>query len=238
VDGPIDDPRSVSSLAALSSLAVSRMAAGHVTAALSYLAERSARNPGDTIAAMKLAALQVWFADDAAYAVHCRRMLEWARDTNDASSAERVGKLICLRPIHDPVLQEEVLSLTQRAVELGRTDGSLAWFQLAHGMAQYRGSHYQDADRMLEKAKNVGASVYMADRLRRTAGLYLAMSQRRQGKVEESKKLFAEATAKLSPPPQDNQNLPVEDISVDDLILWLTYRETTTLIPAPVSPSP
>jgi Flp pilus assembly protein TadD len=69
------------------------VAEGRTVEALPLLAEASSRKPDDTMLAMKVAALQIWFGRNADHAATSQRMLAWAADTASAEVAERVAKL-------------------------------------------------------------------------------------------------------------------------------------------------
>ena len=88
-----------------------------MSAATAQLAESSARKPEDTVLALKVAALQAWFGNDADYAATRQRMLTWAADTTSAMAAERVAKLASIRPMADASQRGAALALARKAVE-------------------------------------------------------------------------------------------------------------------------
>jgi hypothetical protein len=63
-----------------------------------------------------------------------------------------------------------------------------------------------------------------------TSAFYRAMSLFRQGKNDEARKLATEAAATMKPLPADEQNPLAGNSNVDDLILWLAYKEAKALI--------
>jgi hypothetical protein len=65
------------------------------------------------------------------------------------------------------------------------------------------------------------------------------MSLFRQGKENEARMLATEAAAKMLPLPKDENNPLTGGASLDDLMLWLAYREARALIgfgAAPTAP--
>lgn len=94
-------PEHPETLDAMQMLANAYLQAGRVADATDLLAEASTRTPENTFLAMRVAALQVWFAKEADHAATRQRMLKWASDTRNPNDAERVAKLACLRPIDD-----------------------------------------------------------------------------------------------------------------------------------------
>src|SRR5215831_18422353 len=56
------------------------------------------------------------------------------------------------------------------------------------------------------------------------------MSLFRQGKENEARKAVTETAARMKPLPKDEQNPPAGSASLDDLMLWLAYKEAKALI--------
>jgi len=212
-------------------LADSYLQADRVADAIPLLAVASTLRPEITGSAVKLAALQVWFAKDADHAALCRRMLQWASNTSDHEVAERVAKLTCLRPIDDAPTQEAALTLARRAVKLGLGNKSfLAWAHMVLGMAEYRSGHYPAADEALATAAKMSGGGVVHD----TASFYRAMSLFQQGRQAEARELFTPTEAKMKPLPADEENpLPDGKSDHDDLILWLACKEARALLNAP-----
>lgn len=127
-------------------------AEGRSVEALPLLADASLRNPDDTVLAMKVAALQVWFGRNADHAVTSQRMLAWAVGTASAEVAERVAKLASIRPEADAPRREAALVLARKGVELGKGMTAAPWHQLSLGMAEYRSGHYGAAAEALATA--------------------------------------------------------------------------------------
>jgi hypothetical protein len=190
---------------------------------------------------MRVAALQVWLDQETDYVATCRRMLLWATDPKEPAEAERVAKITSLRKQKDPELREAALKMAQRAVELGRDmPGSLPWYQLSLGMAEYRSGHFAAADEALQAAiKGVAGDNSEQHRyiVGGTAVFYQAMSFIQQGKINEARALFAETEAKMKLLPTEDQNptagnIYQDDFYHDDLILWLACKEAQAMLGA------
>jgi tetratricopeptide (TPR) repeat protein len=226
-------PEHPDTLRSVHNLANSYLQAGRVAEAIALLADASTRKTIDTSLAMKVAALQVWFASEADHADTCRRMLQWAANANTPEDAERIAKLICLRPIADASMQQAALVLARRAVELGRdNERHLPWFQLGLGMAEYRSGHYSAADEALATAaKTAPATGSRRPFVEGTASFYRAMSLFKRGRQAEARELFKANESEMKPLPADEKN-PLADgkIDHDELILWLAYKEAKALI--------
>jgi hypothetical protein len=63
-----------------------------------------------------------------------------------------------------------------------------------------------------------------------TATFYRAMNLFRQRKEDEARKLASGAAATMKPLPQDEKNPLAGCASLDDLLLWLAYKEAKGLI--------
>src|SRR5262249_30342551 len=66
--------------------ALTLQAAGRVREAVPHLATLSAANPKDTVLSLKVATLQAWFGQDKELAATRRRILAFARGTDDADT--------------------------------------------------------------------------------------------------------------------------------------------------------
>jgi serine/threonine protein kinase len=181
---------------------------------------------------LKTAAVQAWFGQGDALAATRSRVLRFAKDTNDPTTAERSAKICCLSPA-DEKTNEAALVLARRAVELGKGHGFLVYFQMCLGMAEYRCGHYAAADTaLLEAAKLGGRNYYVS----RTTPFYQAMSLFRQGREAEARKRLADAVAQMRPLPADEKNLRIDSVNADDLIMWLACKEARALLSAPREP--
>jgi len=212
--------------------------ATHRRLAESLLTESSATHVSDAWIGMKLAVLQLWFGKDAEYATTCRRMLTWASETTDASTADRVAKLVCLRQNADAPTREAALSLARKGVELGKGTRQEVWSQLSLGMAEFRSGHYPAADEALTVAAQSESSFDGDEWQARRAGIasfYRAMSLFHQGKQAEARALCSVTEAKMKPLPTDDQSPLSDGANADDLILWLACKEARALLQMPAS---
>jgi tetratricopeptide (TPR) repeat protein len=210
--------------ALLAKLATAYQEAGRTREAVPVLASALANDSKDTLLLLKVAALQAWFGQNDELAVTCTRALEFAKDTQDPTTAERTARVCSLRPSDDRTRRDAALALARRSVELGRGGKDLPWFQMALGMAEYRSGHFAEAAAALEAAadnakvsKDLGAAeaFYVSD----TSAFYRAMGLFRQGKKDEAEKLATEAAAKMVPLPRDERNPLSGGANHNDLIL-------------------
>ena len=171
---------------------------------LALLAQASAANPKDTMLSLKVAALQAWFGQEKELAATRQRILAFAKDTNDASTAERAAKACSILPSTDKAELEAALALGRKAVKL---DPGNAWIRLALGMAEYRSGNYAAAEEALLAAVEAGPNNPTA---MGTSAFYRAMSLFRQGKKDEARKLAIAAAAQMKPLPRDEHN-PLAD---------------------------
>lgn len=233
----VNGPEHRDTHAAMQNLKDLHMRAGQIIEVLPLLADASTRKPENTYLAMKVAALQVWFAKEAEHTATCQRMLQWAADTSESEHAERVAKIICLRPIDDASMKQAALALARRAVELRRDKKALLpWAHMTFGMAQYRSANYTAADEELTTALETASAAgpYSIPFIEGTASFYRVLSLFQQGKQAEARELFAATEAKMRPLPADEKN-PLADVNSnhDDLILWLACKEARALLKIP-----
>ncbi len=206
--------------------------------AIPLMADVSIATPSDTILAMKLAALQVWFGRDEDYAATVDRMLRWAGDSEDLAAAERVAKLSSLRPVGDPATQETIVDLARRGLTMAAEDsGSEPWSLLALGMAEWRSGDYGSAAAHLEAASTSASTstpgVNAPANLRGTAAFYRAMCAFRLVGKEGARKIFDEAEGEMKAPPANGADLLGDGADQDHLILWLAHREAQRLLGEP-----
>jgi WD40 repeat protein/serine/threonine protein kinase len=213
-------------------LADRKLSAGRTPDALDGLAALSSDNPQDRELLLTVAVLQAWFGREKDFAATRRRILALARDTNDARLARCAARACCVRPSADAAELKAALALGVAAakdVPVGLGD------HLVLGMAAYRvGDDAAAATALLAAAK--------ADPNNPTAtgisAFYQAMSLFRQGKPEEARKLATAAATKMKPLPADENNPLAGDATLDDLILWLAYKEAKALIQLDAAPPP
>jgi tetratricopeptide (TPR) repeat protein len=239
----VSGPKHPDTLMAMNELANSYYSAGSNMEAIALLEQACESDPKDTVASLTLATWQTWFGQDVAYEATRRRLIQQAEGTDQATTADRAGKAFCLRPSTDAALLSKARNLARRAVELGKSDSSLPWFQLGLGLAEYRNGQYAAADQALTIAEQtVGDNhvrpVGIQREIQGTARLIRAMSLFRQDKLEEARKLFSQAEAQMPPLPED-ESKPLVDrelASHDDLIWWLAYKEAKGLLAGPAAP--
>ena len=216
-------------------------AEGRSVEALPLLADASLRNPDDTVLAMKVAALQVWFGRNADHAVTSQRMLAWAVGTASAEVAERVAKLASIRPEADAPRREAALVLARKGVELGKGMTAAPWHQLSLGMAEYRSGHYGAAAEALATAAQTASRSLgnLEPPLNQSmANFYRAMTLFHLGKSAEARALFAATEATMKPLPADEQNPFASGADHNDLLIWLACKEARELLNLPPARQP
>jgi hypothetical protein len=206
-------------------------AADRTREAVPYLAKASAANPKDTLLSLKVAALQAWFGQEKELAATLQRIRAYAKDTNDASTAEQVAKACSIRPSTDKTELDAALALARKGVQLDKDSKWRYWRLLALGMAEYRCGNYPAAVEALLAAANAAKAGADNPMVTGIAAFYRAMSLFRQGKPDEARELAITTAAQMKPLPKDEQNpLPDNVYPWDDLILWLAYKEAKALI--------
>src|SRR5262249_20778116 len=161
-----------------------------------------------------------WFGQEQELAATRRRVLAFAKGTNDATTAERAAKSCSLLPSPDKAGLEAALALGRTAVKVGKGTEAWDWYLLGLGMAGYRSGNYAATEEALLAAEKAGpTNRYVTG----TSPFFRAMSLFRQGHEEEARKLATAAAAKMKPLPRDENNPLAGDPDHDDLILWLAY---------------
>ena len=184
-------------------------------------------DPSNSSLFQKVATLQAWFAMDKERAETCQRGLDLAKNTTSPETAIDVAKACCVIPSTDKAQLEAVLTLARKAVDLGKNHGDQPFFQMCLGMSLYRSSHFAEADLALIAAIKGGKNApYMS----RTAAFYHAMSLFRQGQPGDARKIATAAASRMKPLPKDEKNPLADNADLDDLILWMTYKEAKALI--------
>jgi WD40 repeat protein/tetratricopeptide (TPR) repeat protein len=218
-------------VALLTKLATAYQSAGRTREAIPYLAKASAANPKDTLLSLKVAALQAWFGQEEELAATRQRILSFAKDTNDAGTAEQAAKACSIRPSTNKAELEAALALARKGVELAKGERTL----LALGMAEYRSCNDAAANEALVAAAKAGPN---NPHVMGTSVFYRAMSLFRQGKRDEARQLATTAVAQMKPLPKDEQNPLTNNADHDDLILWLAYKEAKAMLKFDAAPSP
>ena len=208
-------------------LAAAYESAGRTREAIPHLAKASAAKPKDTLLSLKVAVLQAWFGQDRELAATRRRILAFARDTNDAGTAEHAARSSSILPSTDKPELKAALALARTAVKLDKGSQWRDWRLMTLGMAEYRSGNDAAADEALRAAAKAGpVNPYVTG----ISAFYRAMILFRQGKPDEARKLASAAAAKMKPLPADEQNPLAGDAYYDDLVLWLAYKEAKALI--------
>jgi tetratricopeptide (TPR) repeat protein len=221
-------------LTSMSNLANSYLRAGRTTEALSLIAKSSIANPKDTALSLKVAAWQAWFGQEKELAAMRQRILATAEGAEDVFMADRAAKACSILPSADRKELDAAIVLARRAVDLGKDHQYLPYFQMAQGMAEYRGGNFAEAEAALNAAMERGSgNLHIAG----TSAFYRAMSLFRQGKIDEARKLAVEAASKMKPLPTEEQNPLAGGANADDLILWLAYKEAKALIGFETTPA-
>ena len=214
-------------------LAAVYQSAGRTRESIPLLAMASAANPQDTILSLKVGDFPGLVRPGQGIRQHLRRGLEFANGTSDPTTADRTAKMCFLRPAQNQNRLESALALARKAVQLGKNDSLLPYFQMAHGMALYRTGHFAEADAaLIASANGAKNNPHVAG----TSAFYRAMSLFQQGKKDDARKLATEAAARMKPLPGDEQNPLAGDAVPDDLILWLAYKEADALIKFDAAP--
>jgi len=206
---------------------------GRMDEAHSLLTEFASSSPKETYlveqVALKITILQAWFARGADHAATCRWLLALAATNNAPAAAERSAKEYCLLPSSDPQLLDAVVTAARRARQVDARYTSSRHYQMALGMAEYRQGSYAAADEALKIAEQPGGNT---PHVQDTARFFHTMSLFRQGKTAEARKFFADTAAKMKPLPADERRPLAKDVSPDDVIVWLAYKEAKALLQA------
>jgi hypothetical protein len=196
------------------------------------LATLSEADAKDSIRYIEVAALQAWFGHDKELAATRQRILATAKGASDVLTAERAALACSVLPSTDKSELEAALALARTAVKVGKGG---EWNLLALGMAAYRSGNDALADEALLAAEKAGPN---NPRVTGTSAFYRAMSLFRQGKKDEARKLAITAAAKIKPLPREESNPLAGGADLDDLILWLAYKETNAIVQFEAAPPP
>jgi eukaryotic-like serine/threonine-protein kinase len=230
-------PKHPDTISSMKDLANSYAEAGRQQEAIALLEKHCELDPKDTDAPLTLATWQAWFAQDADYEATRRRLVLQAQGTDQAATAERAAKAVCLRSSTDTALLAKALDLAQRAVELGQTNSSLPRYQLTLGLAEYRNGQNAAAERSIAAAEQ---TLGQHEDVQGIAHLFYAMTLFRQDRVEEARKIFSQAQAQMPPLPADESKPIVDGKTFDHdlLIWWLSYKEARSLLNEPAAANP
>jgi eukaryotic-like serine/threonine-protein kinase len=213
----------------MNSLADSYCSLGRSKDAIALMEQACALDPKDRFESFRLATFQAWFGQNTDYESSRRQLVQQAEGTDQAGTADKAAKVFCLRPSTNAVLLAKALNLARQAVELGKSDPLLPWYELGLGLADYRNGQYSAAEQALTIAEQTAGD---AHDITGTARLFRAMSLLQQDRPEEARKVFNQAEAEMPPFPKDDHEPPVYDkpVNQDVLVCWLAYKEARTLI--------
>jgi hypothetical protein len=182
---------------------------------------------------LAVAALQARFGQDEELAITRQRILAFAKGTDNALTARRAVRACGIRPSGDKAELEALLALGSTAVKV---DAAVHWKLLALGIAEYRSGNAAAAAKTLLAAAEAKKSAPQADEVGISA-FYRALCLFALGKPEEARSLASAAAAKMKPLPADEQN-PLAGVGyVDDMTLWLAYKEAKATIHFEAAPT-
>lgn len=142
----------------------------------------------DTMAGLRLAVLYAQTGQKEEHQEFCRQLFEAFRNWKKPADAERPAKAYLMFPgADDAELLDQAHRGTQQALKSGR-GWIRVWFQLSHGMAEYRLGNYTAAVTALNqprKSKNAWQQI--------PAQAFTAMARFQQGKTADAKKLLQKA---------------------------------------------
>jgi tetratricopeptide (TPR) repeat protein len=214
-------------------LATAYLSAGRTRDAVPYMARASANGPKDTGLSLLVAALQAWFGQEKELAATRQRIQAFAKNTEEAETAERAAKACSILPSTDRAELQAALVLAHSAMKLG--NGPKWRCLLALGMAEYRSGNDAAADRALLAAAEAGPNDPLVTGI---SSFFRAMSLFRQTKKDEARKLAIAAAANMKPLPADERNPLSGSAGHNDLILWLAYKESKAMIRFDATPAP
>jgi serine/threonine protein kinase/WD40 repeat protein len=204
---------------------------------LALLNRQAIANPGDTMQSLKLALLQVWFRKHAEHATLSRRLIEAAeRQADNGDTMVRAAAAYCLTPFsNDRPLQGRALQLAQNAANLAQNRWKEAWYQHTLGLVYFRLGDNAEAAKALARADKAaegleGDQRRFASPLQTSVKFIRCMVLLADGMKADAEVLFAEGVAAMPPPPDDDRRILESVPALEDLIVWLAYREAKPLL--------
>ncbi len=199
-------------------------------------AQRSLVRPKDSLRALQLAVLQLWFRPAAEFSTTCGRLMRLAEETQDREAKEHAATAWALSSISDPSFREKAAKFAHEAMEAA-TDGAwhLAWCQRAVGLVAFRAGDFRAANEAFSQAEQTANRFESWQVLYRR---YLQSSTRfgravvayKQGNKTEADELLRSGEALMNPMPDDRRQAIVNATAFDDMMLWLIYDEARSLI--------
>ncbi len=208
-------------LALMKNFAQAYQTAGKLDLAVPLWEQECIANPKDTLLTIRVAALQAWFGQNDRLKATVARALQFAKETQDPTIAERSAKVCFLCPSEDKDQLNAAVTLARRAVDVGQKNPNLAYFQMALGMAQYRSGLFGEAEKTLApllEAQKQNPHIFG------TAEFYQAMALFRQGRTGDATKRATITTQGMRPLPLDDRNPFADSAVVTTGNNWLFHR--------------
>jgi tetratricopeptide (TPR) repeat protein len=222
-------------VALLTRLATAYQSAGRTRESIPVLAKASAADAKDTLLALQVAALQAWFGQETEFAATRQQILAFAKDTQEARTAERAATACSILPCTDNAQLAAALALGRAAVKLN--NGVECWNLLSLGMSEYRSGNDATALTALLAAGEAVTNNPDDAPVTGISSFFRAMSLFRQGKRDEASKLAIAAVAQMKPLPADEKNPMASSDNHNYLILWLAYKEAKAMIHFDAAPA-
>ncbi len=185
----------------------------------------------DMIRARKLAVvvLKVWLNQEKADTTIVQQGLNVAKATENLFLQEWAVRACCLKPIEGKRQLAAVLELARSVASRAKKNGEYdSGFQLGLGMAEYRNHAYAAAENALLTAEKFPEEEN--PHLVLTSRFYRAMSLYRQGKLKNARELFQSTAKQMKPLPEKPRNPSANQANINDVVVWLAYKEAKALI--------
>ncbi len=153
-------------------------------------------------------------------------VLEKAKGTQDARTANFAAKVACICVIDDKGVQTDVLKLAQLAFEKGQGDdqGSRSFRSMLLGIAQYRCGEFAKARVTLETVDLEWPPVALA------TDYFEVLCMVREGgnaNLTKARALFGETEKKMPAVPSDDE---AAKQAPERLLMWLAYKEAKAVL--------
>jgi hypothetical protein len=203
---------------------------------LGMLTRTSIDNPGRTLDALRLAVFQIWFEKKTEHQATSKRLIKRAEQTSENSAASRYAGLVCcLHPSGDPELSAWALRMAQNALSHSEDAWQEAWCHQTLALAHYRLSDYEKAAQELiqvdDAAERIPDSLFKyKPPLQTFARFTRSMILFREGKREDAQFHFSEGEKEMKPLPVDHRLVFENSEAIDNLLVWLVYKEARALL--------
>jgi hypothetical protein len=176
--------------------------------------------PEDSLRALHLAVLYIWFQRDQRHGELCRRWLAEAEDAGNATTLERAAKACLIHPGIDPQMAAQAADISRTALrQLKGSPGLLPWAQLTAGIANLRIGSHDDANELLTTAASAENPLVQGPAL-----FFRSILRAERGDAKEARRDF-EAARRLMPPVPDRDAVTPALDNHDQLVFWLAYDE-------------